>query len=47
MRCVQWIPGTLSRGGRQLPLADVPTVLIGACRDVCRDLVDHWLSPRS
>ena len=47
LRCVQWIPSTLSRGGRQIPLTGVSLVLFGACRDVCRDLVDHWLSPRS
>ena len=47
LRCVQWVPGNLARGGVQLPTADLPPVLLGACRDVCRDLVDHWLSPRS
>lgn len=45
--CAGTIPGTLIRRGQFLPVADVPAALLAVLVDVCRDLVDHRLSPRT
>lgn len=45
--CASVVPGNLLRGGRYIPTADLPEPLLAVCRQVSRDLVTAWLSPRN